>query len=231
MPKVDRHRVGVIELLRRLQSFARLDDEVLRAVADVAHTRRYAPDEIIFLEGDPCAGFFVVQSGQVKIFKPSLEGREQSLHFVGPGRSFNDVAVLDGGPNPATVMAVEPTTCLVIDRDAMVRLVKTYPALAMAVIESIARRARPLVGLGEDLSFRSVQARLAKLLLEQAKASGREDQVPRLMTQQEMAARLGTVREVVGRALRALEDRGVIRIQRHRIVILDREKLERQALL
>jgi len=221
----------VIALLRQLNYFARLDDQVLEAVADVVHTRQYAPGQIIFLEGDPCAGFFVVQSGRVKIFKTSPEGREQSLHFVGTGRSFNDVAVLDGGPNPATVMAVEPTTCLVIDRDSMVRLVQTYPALAMAVIESIAARARHLVELVEDLSFRSVQARLAKLLLEQAQASGREDQVPRLMTQQEMAARLGTVREVVSRALRALEDRGVIRIQRHRIVILDREELERQALL
>lgn len=225
------HRTDVIALLRELQYFALLDDEVLEAVAAVAHQRRYALDEIIFLEGDPCAGLFVVQSGRVKIFKTSLKGREQSLHFVGPGHSFNDVAVLDGGPNPATVMAVEPTTCLVIDRDAMVRLVETYPALAMAVIESIARRARHLVGLVEDLSFRSVQARLAKLLLEQAQASSREGQVPRLMTQQEMAARLGTVREVVGRALRALEDRGVIRIHRHRIIILDREELERQALL
>jgi CRP/FNR family transcriptional regulator len=223
--------VRVIELLRRLDYFAGLDDEVLGAVADVVHTRHYAPDEIIFLEGDPCAGLFIVQSGQVKIFKTSPGGREQSLHFVGPGRSFNDVAVLDGGPNPATVMAVEPTTCLVIDRGAMVRLVKTYPALAITVIESIASRTRHLVELVEDLSFRSVQARLAKLLLEQAQAAGHVDQVPRLMTQQEMAARLGTVREVVGRALRALEKRGVIRIQRHHIVILNREELERQALL
>ncbi len=231
MKVIERHRSDVIELLRGLDYFASLDDEVLGAVAAVAHERRYASDEIIFLEGEPCAGLFVVQSGRVKIFKTSPEGREQSLHFVEPGRSFNDVAVLDGGPNPATVMAVEPTVCLVIDRDAMVRLVQTYPALAMAVIKSIAARARHLVGLVEDLSFRSVQARLAKLLLEQAQASGRRDQVPRLMTQQEMAARLGTVREVVGRALRALEHRGIIRIQRHRIVILDREELERQALL
>jgi CRP/FNR family cyclic AMP-dependent transcriptional regulator len=225
------HRAGLITLLRELQYFAHLDDEILQAVTEVARMRHYSPDEIIFLEGDPCAGLFIVQSGRVKIFEISVEGREQSLHFVGPGRSFNDVAALDGGPNPATVVAMQPTTCVVIDRDSMVRLVKSYPALALAVIESIAARTRHLVTLVEDLSFRSVQARLARLLLEEAQARGRGDQVPRLMTQQEMAARLGTVREVVGRALRALEDRGVIRIQRHRIVILDRKELERQALL
>jgi CRP/FNR family cyclic AMP-dependent transcriptional regulator len=225
------HRAGLITLLRELQYFAHLDDEILQAVTEVARMRHYSPDEIIFLEGDPCAGLFIVQSGRVKIFEISVEGREQSLHFVGPGRSFNDVAALDGGPNPATVVAMQPTTCVFIDRDSMVRLVKSYPTLAMAVIESIAARTRHLVTLVEDLSFRSVQARLARLLLEEAQARGRGDQVPRLMTQQEMAARLGTVREVVGRALRALEDRGVIRIQRHRIVILDRKELERQALL
>ena len=177
-------------------------------VAQSAVERRYDPGAIIFLEGEPCAGLFIVQGGQVRVFKSSLDGREISLHFAGPGGSFNDVAVLDGGPNPASVQAVEPTVCWVIDRASMLRLIEQHPGLALAVIEAIASRARRLVTLVEDLTFRSVQARLAKLLLAQATvgADNRGEMLrARWLTQQEMATQLGTVREVVGRALKGLE--------------------------
>ena len=220
-----------LTFLRQIPYFARLDDEALKAVARAIVQRNYEPGEVIFLEGMPCAGLFLVQEGQVKLVKTSADGREQTLHFVQPGQSFNDVSVWDGEGNPVTAVAITPVTCWVIDRESMLRLVEQYPVLAISVIESIARRTRHLVQLVEDLSFRPVQARLAKLLLDEAKAHGHQDHMPRLMTQQEMAARLGTVREVVGRALRNLEHEGIIRIERHRIIIVDRKRLEEQAML
>jgi CRP-like cAMP-binding protein len=111
-----------------------------------------------------------------------------------------------------------------IPRPELMRLAGQHPELAWALIESMARRARYLVAKVEDLSMRSVKARVARLLLEQA-AQHEQEALPRLLTQEEMANQLGTVREMVGRALRNLADEGVIAFDRHYITILDVERL------
>jgi len=123
---------------------------------------------------------------------------------LGPGDTFNDVAVLDGGPNPASAAAITDALLWVIMRDEMQRLAQVYPVLAWALIESIARRARHLVAMVEYLSLRSVKSRLARLLLNEAERAAKAGELDRsqMVTQSEMAARLGTVREIIGRALR-----------------------------
>jgi len=218
------------ELLRSISYFSGLDEATLKALARVAVRRRYDAGQMIFVEGEPCAGLFIVERGRVKIFKLSPGGREQILHIFKAGEGFNDVAALDGGPNPANVMALEPTSVLVIDRPSMVDLLERYPALSRAVIENLASRARHLVSLVEDLSLRTVVERLAKLLLEQAAEEVDLKGIPRGLTHAQMAARLGTVREVITRSLHKLEDEGIIKIERHRIIILDREALEDKAI-
>lgn len=215
------------ELLRSISYLARLDDATLKALACVAVRRRYDAGQMIFVEGEPCAGLFIVESGRVKIFKLSPGGREQILHIFGAGEGFNDVAVLDGGLNPASAMAIEPTSVLVIGRPSMMDLLERYPALSRAVIENLASHARHLVSLVEDLSLRTVEGRLAKLLLEEATED--RERAPRGLTHAEMAARIGTAREVITRSLHKLEDEGVIEIERHRIIVLDRGALEDKA--
>ena len=214
-----------IELLRSLPYFRPLDESTLASIAAVTVRRLYQPDEVIFLEGEPCAGLFAVHSGHVKIYKVSPEGREQILTIIGPRDSFNDVAVFDGGPNPANAQAMDATEVCVIERPALVSLFDRYPKLAQAVVAVLAARCRMLVGMVEDLSLRSVTGRLAKLLLDQA-AQG-QDAVP--LTRQQMAARLGTIREMVSRALRELEDEGLVSRDGRQIVIADRAALERRA--
>jgi CRP/FNR family transcriptional regulator len=218
----------MLDLLHRVPYFAGLPDNLLAELARVAVERRYSRGEIIFLEGEPCSGLYVVARGEVKIFKVSPQGREQILHQIGPGGTFNDVAALDGEPNPASAAAIADTTLHCITRADLRRLAHAYPALAWVLIESIARRARHLVGIVEDLSLRSVKARLAKLLLAEAERAAAQPELDRtqMVTQAEMAARLGTVREMVGRGLRELAEEGLIVMDRHRIVIADREKLE-----
>jgi CRP/FNR family transcriptional regulator len=217
----------MFDLLRRVPYFSGLSDELLAALAAVAIERRYARGEMIFLEGESCTALNVVARGEVKIFKVSPQGREQVLHQTGPGGTFNDVAALDGGPNPASAAATLDTVLLCIPRAELRRLTQAYPTLAWALIESLARRARHLVGMVEDLSLRSVKARLAKLLLAEAERAATLTELNRgqMVTQAEMAARLGTVREMVGRALRELADERLISLDRHRIVIADRERL------
>ena len=222
----------LVNLLKGIPFFASLDQSALEALACHAHRLTLAPGEMVFFEGDPCAGLFVVERGRCKIFKTSAEGREQTLHVILPGHSFNEAAVSDGGPNPANVMAVDETILWNIARDDLKALAFRYPAVSWALLEHVARRARTLVGIVEDLGLRPVKARLAKLLLEEAERSIQgELERDYLLTQQEMAARLGTVREMVGRALHTLMDEGAIKIERHRIVIVDQDLLRQLAML
>ncbi len=201
--------------------FKSLDAAALERLAQNLIERTFEKDEVIFLEGEPSRGLYIIAAGSVKIYKLSPEGREQILSYTRAGGSFNEVAVFDGGPNPANVAAAEPTVLWIVPRPAIIALIRQRPDVALAIIQNLGTRLRHLVGLVEDLSLRQVSARLAKLLLETA--SGHE----RALTQQEMASRLGTVREMVGRSLRALQAQGLIRVQRGRVVIVDREGLEK----
>lgn len=207
------------QALKTQPYFRALDDKENKRLARTLVDHSYEKDEVVFLEGEPCQGLYVVRSGSVKIFKLSPEGREQILTYVQVGGSFNEVAVFDGGPNPANVSAAEPTSLWIVPRTAILDLIQRRPDVALAIIQNLGARLRHLVGLVEDLSLRQVSARLAKLLLETASGQGRS------LTQQEMAARLGTVREMIGRSLRQLELRGFIKVEHGRIVILDREGL------
>lgn len=212
------------ELLRGIPYLRRLPEEVLDALAQVAVRREYPAGAMIFLEGDPVAGFFLVESGVVKISRIGPDGREHILLLVEAGGTFNEVAALDGGPNPATATAHTDVTLYCIVRSDLEHIALQHPRLAWALLESMTNRTRHLVAMVQDLSMRSVKGRLARLLLEQAEAN-RSEAVPRLLTQEEMAAHLGTVREMVGRAMRSLAADGIIEFDRHRIVILDEERL------
>jgi CRP/FNR family transcriptional regulator len=161
----------------------------------------------------------------VRVFKVSPEGREQVLTVARSGDSFAEVPVFDGGPNPASADAMDEAIVYLFPTADLLGLVRSSPEIALGVIRVFAQRLRQLTRLVEDLSFRHVTARVAKLLLQSAADAGGAGG-PRL-TQQEMAAMIGTAREVVTRALRALEQQGAIEVQRGQIVILKPEVLER----
>ena len=216
------------ENLHKLPFFSELGEDELAEVASHVQERTLRRGEVILLEGEaPRAVYFIVH-GQVRIYRLSPEGREQVLKRLGPGEAFNFVPVLDGAPNPSSAIAWTDVTVYAIERDHFVQMLRKHPALAVAILTDFAAKLRHVTALAEDLSLRTVGARLAKLLLTQA---AKKEEVPRRMTQQEMAAQLGTVREVVGRALAELEREGLIRLERHRIIIVDRSGLEAKAML
>lgn len=218
----------IAEILHKSPFFSALDEDELAEVASRVQERTFRRGEVILLEGEvPRAVYFIVH-GQVRIYRLSPEGREQVLKRLGPGEAFNFVPVLDGSANPSSAMAWTDVTVYAIERGHFLQMVREHPALAAAILADFAAKLRHLTALAEDLSLRTVGARLAKLLLTQA---AEEEAFPRRMTQQEMAAQLGTVREVVGRALTELEREGLIRVERHRIVIVDRAGLEAKAML
>lgn len=216
------------DLLSSVSYLAHLPASILDDLATIAIERTYSAGQSIFWEGEPVFGLCIVGSGVVKICRHSAEGREHILHLFQRGDTFNDVAALDGGANPATATAHTDVEIWVLQRTSLQQVVDRHPRLAWALIESMASRARYLVGMVEDLAMHSVKGRLARMLLEQAEANT-TDAVPRLLTQEEMASHLGTVREMVGRALRSLAAAGIIKFDRHRIIILDPERLAQAA--
>lgn len=218
-------------ILAKVPYFAGLAPGLVRALAGMARQRSYGRGEVILWEGDPCEGLYVVLRGRVKVFKRSGEGREQVLRILGPGRTFNDVPVFDAGPNPGSVAALEPSAIAILPRAKVLALAQQHPAVAMAVIRVLAERLRGLTIVVEDLALRNVTARVARILMDWAGGrtslvEGAEEGCVRL-TQTQLAAMTGSVREVVQRALKALERDGAIRLARARICVLDMPSLQR----
>jgi CRP/FNR family cyclic AMP-dependent transcriptional regulator len=214
------------DALRRVSLFAGLSDDALARVASAVYARTYAPGEIVIFEADPCQAAYFVAEGQVRVYRLSPGGREQVLTRLGPGQTFNTVPPFQPhGVNHATVEALTPVTLYAIACQDFRRLVGQCAELALAILQDFAGRLDHLTNLVEDLSLRTVRGRLARFLLEHADAG----QVTRRWTQEEIAAHLGTVRDMVGRTLRAFADAGLVRLDRQRIVLLDREGLEVEA--
>ncbi|HEV2583078.1 MAG TPA: Crp/Fnr family transcriptional regulator [Ktedonobacteraceae bacterium] len=213
-----------VEELRHIPHFATLSGEELAHVAAMTVERHYERGDLILLEGDTGGALHYVRSGLVKVYKTSSAGKDQVLRLIAGGNTFNDVPALDGGPNPASAAALEPSAIYVIQRAELRKLILTRPEVAEAVVKTLANALRHLVSLVEDLSLRHVTARVAKILLDQEASTLEGQQVYRL-TQQEMAALAGTAREVVGRALKELEAAGAIEMRQGRAVVMNPERL------
>ncbi len=212
-----------VEFLKSIPYFSGLSPAELDSIKQLIFEKTVERGEVILLESELAKALFFVASGVVKVFKTSAEGKEQILSIVQPGESFNDVPIFDDGPNPASAQAMGPVVLYGIRKSELKAILRDYPQVTLNVIRVLAEQVRQLVSLVENLSFRHVIGRVVKILLEHA-GDGTGSR-PRL-TQQEMAAMAGTVREVVARSLKALEEEGAIRLERHRIVITDKEALK-----
>ncbi len=220
-----------IHTLIEIPRFHELALQTQEALASVAVRRHYDAGQVIYVEGEPAEWVYVLESGWVKATRMTREGREQAMLFLRPVDVFGDVAVLTGRNYPGTVVALEPVTVWAIPAATVLELIPRCPDLAMAVIRHLGDRVLHYVNLVEDLSLRSVEARLAAKLLENAELRDGQLVVPRRewTTFDEMAVRLGTVRDVLSRALKTLEGERLLKVERRHILILDPEGLERRA--
>ena len=183
---------------------------------------------MLFWEGEPCAGIFLIVQGSVKIFRTSPGGREVMLAIEAAPATVAELPLFDGGPYPASVRAVEPVVSLFINKSDFQHVCRQYPDVALKVLAVVGMRLRRLVGLVEAMTFGSVTQRLARLLLDTSKAAGSESfDLP--VTHQEIASRLGTVREVVSRNLARFRAQGLIKLQGHQVQIVNRAGLEQDA--
>jgi CRP-like cAMP-binding protein len=216
------------EFLLTLAYFDGLSDDVIDRLVRASVRRHYEAGEIIFLESDQATGLWIIERGRIKIYKISPDGVEHILHILGPRDTFNDIATLDGGNNPADAAALSQTDVEVIPSEVLLKLIAENGDFALKVVRVLAKRVRSLVGRIENLALYSVIVRLARFLLDQA-----ED--PSLsgpgVTRTAIAAHLATTPQTISNALRELEHAGAIEFDRHRIWIIDEPKLRSIAML
>lgn len=216
--------------MRKAAILADLAENELRYIVNRVVSRKFHAGEMIFSEGDPCPGLWVIESGKVKIFKAAASGREQLLTIEGPGSSVAELPVFDGGDYPASATAVVDSTLLFISKEDFRLLCLKRPEVALKVLRVVGGRLRGLVAIIEELSFSTVRHRLASLLLRLARhgertAGGVEVVLP--ASQQDIAAQIGTVRELVSRGLGRLQAQGFIEIEGRKILIRDVKALEK----
>ena len=222
-----------IASLKRVSFFSDLQEDALQALAESALTLHFNKGELIFLEGGPCPGLFVVHSGAVKIFKMSPAGREQTLGIEAPGRPVAELAVLDEGPYPASAAAIEDTVVFMIPKAEFHRLCRHHPDIAFRIIRSLAGRFRKLVGLVEILAFLEVGQRLARFLIERIKQEGKSTpngiEVLVDMSHQDIASRIGTVRELVSRSFSRFQEQGLLAVKNRTVTVIDMDRLKSEA--
>jgi CRP-like cAMP-binding protein len=218
--------------LKKVPIFSGLAEGELNFLLQRVVPRHFSAGESIFQEGQPCAGMYVVESGQIRIFKSAVSGREQVLSIDGPGSSVAELPVFDGGNYPASATAMADATLLFVSKQDFQALCLEHPHVALKVLRVVGGRLRRLVGIIEELSFTTVRHRLAAYLVRLAKKEGKaakqgtEILLPE--NNQELAAQLGTVRELVSRNLSRLQAEGLVRIEGRHVLIPNPQALENE---
>jgi CRP/FNR family transcriptional regulator len=233
----------ILNLIADTPLFSGLAEADLARVRAIAVDRFYGRGETIFLEGDPGDGFYIVAAGKVKIFKVSLEGKEQILHIYGPGHPFGEVPVFSGDNFPANAVTLAKSHLLFFPRSAFARLITANPSLSMNMLAVLSMRLREFTVQIENLSLKEVPGRLAAYLLylaeEQAPSTGGSIKLPQQIqlpqqvrlpiSKGQLASLLGTIPETLSRILAKLSAQEMIGVKGNQIEIKDSGLLEELA--
>jgi CRP/FNR family cyclic AMP-dependent transcriptional regulator len=206
--------------------FAGMDSAGLLRVEGAAHRRGYQAGAVIFNEDEDCAGFHIVVDGLVRIYRVNAEGRLHTLSLLRPPSTFNEVAAVDGAHNPFNAVAVTNAEVMVISHGSLINLMASERTLLSNTVQALAHLNREYIERLEDMTFRTIPSRLAKLFLHETTYADQISEMPSQLTQEEMASILGTTREVVGRALRGLMNAGLLRKKGRYVYVVDRAGLE-----
>jgi CRP/FNR family transcriptional regulator len=218
------------QILKATPLFAGLDESELNSLAARCGICTWPAGEVLFLEGEPCKGLYIVISGRIRIFKTSQSGREQVLAVEGPGASVAELPVFDGGTYPASASALQKTEGLFVSRADLRAICLEHPEISLKMLQVVGARLRRLVGIIEELSFTTVRHRLVSWLVRQAETDGQSTDRGVVFalkaSHQELAAEIGTVRELVSRNMARLQAQGLIEVNGREITILDKDGLE-----
>lgn len=203
-----------IEIFRQTELFQGLEESALSLFAERAVEKRLAPREILFLGGEPARGMFVIAKGAIRAFRTGADGREQTIHVERAVTTIAEMPVFDGGSYPSTAAAEEPTIVYFLDKNLVLNASLKHPELALAAVKLMAGRLRRCAELVETLSLREAGQRLANLLLAEGRSHGVKTpngvKLKLKLTHNQLASRIGTVREVITRILFRLQNQGLI---------------------
>ena len=218
-------RTDLSAVLEKTALFSSLTQPELHLLAARTVRKLFSAGELLFSEGEPCSGLHIIVRGRVRIFKTSASGREQVLAENVPGESIAEIPIFDGGPYPASAVAVEDADLAFISRRDFNAYCLEHPEVALKVLSVVGARLRRLVGIIEELSFTTIRQRLISALIKLAQNEGKttargiEFQLP--STHQELAHQLGTVRELISRNLMRLQAEGLLDVDARQIVVKD----------
>ncbi len=213
------------DIIRSTSLFEGLSGEEIETIAKLIFEKKYGKGETIFFEGDEADGFYIVSSGQIKVFKINPMGKEHILHIFGPGEPVGEVPVFSRQPFPANAEALEKSSTLFFPRKDFVALIEKNPSIALNMLAVLSRRLRQFATQIENLSLKEVPARLAGYLLYIAKEQENEGVVKLPVSKGQLASLLGTIPETLSRIFARMSDEGLIQVEGRSITILDRQGL------
>lgn len=214
------------KLIENIRFFSKLESETLADISQRAYQRRISNGEILIIEGMEAEACYFILSGQLRVTRMNKEGRMQVLARLGPGAPLNIISLIKKSrTNHASIESLTSATLLVIPVNEFDFLLQNHPDFAVSLLNVFADRMANITNLAAELSLYTVRARLAQFLIELAD----QPQTASGWTQDEIAAHIGTVRDVVGRLLRDFESQGLISRDRQQIILLDKQGLMKQA--
>ena len=204
--------------------FAGLDNDELQSLVNTITIKKLKKGEILFLDGDPASGFYIVFEGRIRVFKSNPDGKEYTIHVINAGQIFAEVAIFEVKHFPASSMAIERSTVGFFPKDRFLALIKEYPDISLKIIGSLARFLHEYNQMVEDLALKEIPARIAKYLLTKAGAVNKEV-IDLDIKKAELALKLGTIGETLSRNLKKMKDNGIIKVNNLQITILDFDRL------
>jgi CRP/FNR family transcriptional regulator, dissimilatory nitrate respiration regulator len=218
----------ITDHISSIQLFSGMNKEHCDELAMIVVDQQFKRGQFIFSEGDSGSGFYVIISGRVKIFKLSLDGKEQILHILGPGEPFAEVAVFTGSSYPANAMALEKSRIFFFPRESFVSLIGNHPSLAMNMLATLSLRLKQFTHMIENLSLKEVPGRLAAYIL-LASDQNEDDRVTLSISKNQLASFLGTIPETLSRILTKMNKQGFLAVNGAEITILNRDMMENLA--
>jgi len=215
-------QAALVNTLRGVQLFAGLPPADLHSVADIAIVKSLEKGDYLFREGDPSAGFYIVQKGSVNIHRVNAAGKEQIIQIFRPGQSFAEATLATDSGYPADARALEPSQILLIQKAGFIALLRRQPELALRMLGSMSMHLRSLVGQLEDLTLKDVETRLANWLVKRCPDpnSVRPVALELKTTKRVLAAELGTVSETFSRTLAKFREQKLIEVKGKRVTIV-----------
>ena len=220
--------IDIEKYLKKSSLFNCLNGFQIARLSRAVALKNYQKNSLVFSEGDPASGFYIVAEGKVKIYKLSSQGKEYIMNVAASGQAIAEVTVFSGKDYPASAQAIQNSTLLFLPKDAFLDILKSYPEIALRMLAALSQRQRHFAEMIEDLSLRDVACRLAKYLLNLAQENG-GNTFELDLQKSDLAMKLATIPETLSRNLKKLKTKKLISLQANTVTILNKKALQNLA--